>query len=127
MDDHEKYTRNEALLIWSVMQEALNGKTWEGKEEIVKVYPKFVRQAQSLASDSEITQQMKKLAIREAKRTNVEYRPHAIEALGEFAIARKDLDLTKEVVPYLADTLSELTDQDAMDVDETSGKSFNNR
>jgi proteasome component ECM29 len=127
MDDHEKYTPNEATLIWGVMQEALAGKTWEGKEEIIKVYPKFVRQAQSFGADSPTSQQMKKIAIREAKRTNVEYRPHAIEALGEFAMARKDLDLTQEVVPYLADTLDELTDQDAMDVDDTSGKSFNNR
>ncbi len=122
MEVQEKYSAADAALIWPMMQSALDGKTWDGKEEIIKVYPKFAKQAQSLWSDSKTSQQMKKIAVREAKRTNVAYRPHAIEALGDFAVARKDLDLSMEIVPYLADLMGELTDQDAMDVDEAGGK-----
>ncbi|OAP62189.1 hypothetical protein AYL99_04392 [Fonsecaea erecta] len=122
-----KYSDSEASLIWGVMQAALEGKTWDGKEEIVKVYPKFVREARSLWTSGQISQQMKKIAIREAKRTNVDYRPHAIEALGEFAVARKDLDLSHEVLPYLVELMDELTDQDAMEVDEANGKPLKNR
>ncbi|KIW30103.1 uncharacterized protein PV07_05877 [Cladophialophora immunda] len=122
-----KYSDTEASLIWGVMQAALEGKTWDGKEEIVKVYPKFVREAQPLWSNGQTTQQMKKIAIREAKRTNIGYRPHAIEALGEFAVARKDLDLSHELLPFLAELMDELTDQDAMEVDETNGKPLKNR
>ncbi|KIX07081.1 uncharacterized protein Z518_05058 [Rhinocladiella mackenziei CBS 650.93] len=126
MEVQEKYTDREALLIWEAIQEALDGKTWDGKEEIIKMYPKFVRQAEGLWSNSQTSQQMRKIAIREAKRTNAAYRPHAIKALGEFAVIRKDLDLTLELVPYLASLMDDLTDQDAMDVDETSGKPLSN-
>lgn len=127
MEVQNKYSASEASLIWPVMQAALDGKTWDGKEEIIKVYPKFVQQAQLLWSDDKTSQQMRKLAIREAKRTNVGYRPHAIQSLGDFAVARKDLDLALEMVPYLADLMDELTDQDAMEVDEAGGKSSKNR
>ncbi|KAK5341475.1 proteasome component M29 [Exophiala xenobiotica] len=127
MDSVETYSDKTADLVWGLVQDALDGKTWAGKEEIIKVYPKFVQQAQPLWSDGKASQQMKKIAIREAKRTNIAYRPYAIESLGDFAVVRKDLDLTVEMVPYLADTLNELTDDDAMNVDETNGKTFENR
>ncbi|KIV78326.1 hypothetical protein PV11_10053 [Exophiala sideris] len=124
MQNNEKYSDKSATIVWSVVQEALDGKTWEGKEEIIKVYPKFVRQAQVLWSDDKVNQQMRKIAIREAKRTNVSYRPHALEALGEFADVRKDMDLTGDMIPYLSDTLDEVTDKDAMDIDGSNGKTF---
>ncbi|EXJ76003.1 uncharacterized protein A1O5_00511 [Cladophialophora psammophila CBS 110553] len=127
MEVQGQFSDSEASLIWGVMQAALDGKTWDGKEEIVKVYPKFVREAQSLWSDVQISQQMKKIAIREAKRSNLAYRPHAIEALGEFAVARKDLDLSHEVLPYLAELTDEVTNQDAMEIDEANGKPLKNR
>lgn len=127
MEVTEKYSDNDALLLWGLVQEALDGKTWEGKEEVIKVYPKFVRQAQSLWPDDKISQQMKKIAIREAKRTNAGYRPPAIAALGEFALARRDLDLTEAMLPNLVDVLDELTDDDAMDIDTASGKAMDNR
>ena len=126
MEVQTKYSDAEASAIWPVVQSALDGKTWSGKEEIIKAYPKFAQQAQSLWADAKTSQQMKKIVIREAKRTNVEYRPFAIEALGEFAIARKDLDITKETLPYLAELADELTDSDAMEVDETNGKTVTN-
>ncbi|EXJ65111.1 hypothetical protein A1O7_01451 [Cladophialophora yegresii CBS 114405] len=127
MEVQEKYSDTEASLIWPLMQSALDGKTWDGKEAIIKVYPKFVQQAQSLWADSKTSQQMRKIAIREAKRTNVMYRPDAIGALGDFAVARKDLDLTTEMMPYLDELMMELMDQDAMDVDEASGGPRKNR
>ena len=122
MEVQDKYPEAEASLIWPAVQSALDGKTWDGKEEIIKVFPKFARQAQSLRAHATTKQQMKKIAVREAKRTNVGYRPYAIEALGEFAIAQKDVDLSVEMIPYLVELTEELTDQDAMDVDEAGGK-----
>lgn len=126
MENNDKYSDKAAMLVWSVVQEALEGKTWEGKEEIIKVYPKFVRQAQALWGDDKASQQMRKIAVREAKRTNITYRPHAIESLGEFAVVRGDMDLT-DLIPYLAETLNEVTDKDGMDVDEANGKTFEKR
>lgn len=127
MEVQDRYSDGDASLIWSVVQLALDGKTWEGKEDVIKVYPKFVKQAASLWSDTKASQQMKKIALREAKRTNVSYRPHAIEALGDFAVARRDLDLTLEVVPYLAELMDELTDEDAMDVEVPKEKGAESR
>ncbi|KIV95343.1 hypothetical protein PV10_03010 [Exophiala mesophila] len=127
MEVTERYSPGEALLLWDLMQASLDGKTWEGKEEVIEVYPKFVRQAGSLREDVKVTQQMKKVALREAKRTNAGYRPHAIKALGEFVMARKDIDMTDEVVPYLVELMDELTDKDAMDIDESGGKGFDKR
>jgi proteasome component ECM29 len=121
------YSDAEASAIWPVMQAALDGKTWNGKEEIIKVYPKFVRQARSLRSDSKSSQLMKQIAIREAKRTNTAYRPSAIEALGEFVLARVDLDLNNEIMPYLVELVDELTDKDAMDVDGTDKQRLDTR
>jgi len=104
---------------------------WTGKHGRVRrdhqSLPKFVRQAQSLWPDRTLSQQMKKIAIREAKRTNVAYRPYAIDASETSRSLEKNLDLTREVMPYLADLMDELTDQDAMDVDDTSGKGLENR
>ncbi|EXJ96242.1 hypothetical protein A1O1_01368 [Capronia coronata CBS 617.96] len=127
MEVQETYSDRDSSLLWPLVQEALDGKTWDGKEEIIKVYPKFIKQARPLWSDAKTTQQMKKIALREAKRTNATYRPPAIEALAEFAVVREDLDLTQEVVPYLADLMDELTDEDAMEVDDANGKSVENR
>jgi proteasome component ECM29 len=127
MEVQEKYTDNDAQMLWEMIQTALDGKTWEGKERVIKIYPKFVRQARSLCSDSKVSQQMKKIILREAKRTNPAYQPYAIEALGEFVAARGDLDLTEEVVPYLVDLMGEISDKDAMDVDEANGKAFETR
>jgi proteasome component ECM29 len=127
MEVSTAYSDAEASVIWPVMQAALDGKTWDGKEEIIKVYPKFVRQAKTLRSDSKSSQLMKKIAVREAKRTNTAYRPSAVEALGEFVLVRRDLDLNNEIIPYLVDLVDELTDKDAMDVDSTDKKPLGTR
>ena len=107
----------DARLIWPLIEEALGGKTWDGKEKVVASYPKFVKHASVLHTDVKLTKQMKQIAIREANRTNVLYRRHAIEALGAFAEARSDLDMSGEVVPMLGSMLDDLTSDDAMDVD----------
>jgi len=121
MEVQDRYTDSEAALLWPVMQNALGGKTWEGKEKVIVAFPTFVRHAKSLWADDPTSRQMKSLAVREAKRTNVAYRPHAISALGEFALVRKDLDLSAEVIPYLTDLMDDLTGTDAMDLDAREG------
>lgn len=111
-----KLNESEASLVWPMLEEALNGKTWEGKEKVVLALPKFV--PPSLGS--KIVEQMAKIAIREAKRKNVNYRPHAIVALGDFAKSRTDASLAAQIVPVLQEILEEITDVDAMDVDSES-------
>lgn len=112
-----QWSETEARLIWPLVDEGLSGKTWEGKDKVVACFPKFIKHASVLRSDDGITKQMKQIALREARRTNLAYRRHAIEALGVFAEARRDLDLSTEVIPMLRNLMDELTSEDAMDVD----------
>lgn len=108
-----KLNEAEAKLIWPMLEEALSGRTWEGKEKVVSAFPKFV----DVWPGSKALDQMAKIAIREAKRQNATYRPHAVVALGEFAKNRSDASLAVQVIPMLQDMVDELTNADAMDVD----------
>jgi proteasome component ECM29 len=114
-----QYTMAQAEAIWSVLEVALAGKTWEGKEQVVDAFPKFVKTSRSLWTEEKVWKQMEKIALREARRTNATYRSHAIAALGDFAESRADLDLSAEILALLANVVEETVaeDQDRMDVD----------
>ncbi|KAI0020205.1 proteasome component [Xylariomycetidae sp. FL0641] len=93
--------------IWPILDKSLSLKTFKGKEKIVGAYPLFVRHSKKLwANDPAIASQLKKIAIREAKRNNDEYRPHAFEALAAFAAVREDLEMYSEVVGLVSDYLN---------------------
>ncbi|KAK6077722.1 proteasome component ECM29 [Seiridium cupressi] len=97
--------------IWPVLDKALSLKTFKGKEKLVTAYPIFVRHSKKLWSmDSAMSAQTKKIAIREAKRNNEEYRPYAFEALGEFAAARDDLEMYTEAVGVVSEHLTPESD-----------------
>ncbi|KAI2619279.1 proteasome component [Hypoxylon sp. NC1633] len=92
--------------IWPVLDRSLLLKTFTGKEKLVTAYPLFVSHGKSLwSADQALAAQMKKIAFREAKRNNDEYRPHAFQALAQFAKAREDLDMYMEVVGLVASYL----------------------
>ncbi|KAJ2989547.1 hypothetical protein NUW58_g3416 [Xylaria curta] len=93
--------------IWPALDKALSLKTFKGKEKLVTAYPLFVSHGKKLwEGDSVISAQTKKIAIREAKRNNDEYRPYAFEALAEYAAAREDLDMYGEVVALVSEYLT---------------------
>ncbi|KAH9908970.1 proteasome component [Xylariomycetidae sp. FL2044] len=93
--------------IWPVLDKALSLKTFKGKEKLVVAYPLFIRHGKKLwTSDAAFAAQTKKIAIREAKRNNDEYRPHALEALATFAAARDDVDMQSEVASLVSDYLT---------------------
>ncbi len=114
-----QYTIAQAEKVWPVLEMAISGKTWEGKEKVVVAFPKFVKMAKCFWVDDRKWNQMKSIALREARRTNAAYRPHAITALGDFAETRKDLDLTGDILPLVAHTVEEVLaeEEDRMDVD----------
>ncbi|ORY62472.1 proteasome stabiliser-domain-containing protein [Pseudomassariella vexata] len=93
--------------IWPVLEKALALKTFKGKEKLVVAFPIFIRHSKKFwGTDAAVAAQMKKIAIREAKRNNDEYRPHAIEALAQFAAERDDLDMFGEVKGVVVDYLN---------------------
>jgi proteasome component ECM29 len=105
-----------AEVIWPVLEKALALKTFDGKERILEAYIKFTKSAKGLwEKDPSIAAQMKKIAVREAKRNNAAYRPHALISLGEYAEARTDIDVFDEVLEITSPRLEELLDEDRMD------------
>ena len=120
-DAQVRYNEAEAALIWPLVDEALGGKTWDGKEKIVSVFPKFVKNVPTLWTDAKVSAQMQKIALRESKRNNTAYRPFAVEALGDFAQIRQDLDVSVDILDYFNTLIDELTNGDAMDVDDPKG------
>jgi proteasome component ECM29 len=114
-----QYSMAQAEAVWSVLEVALSGKTWEGKEKVVDAFPKFVKGSRSLWTEEKVRKQMEKIALREARRTNATYRSHAIAALGDLAESRADLDLSAAILALVAGVVEETAtdDQDRMDVD----------
>lgn len=127
MESGHVYNKDEAALLWPLFDDALSGKTWEGKEKVVLSFPKFVERAGVIWDER--TSQMKKIIVREAKRKNKFYQPHALAALGEFAKIRLDLDMSAEVVPFLVEVVDDLSsgDPDSMDVDDTPAQNSRTR
>ena len=105
--------------VWHAYEPSLALKTFENKEKLLDPFPDFVRKAKEWwTKDAQFGQKLSKIAIREAKRNNDEYRRHAFRCLGRFAAVRDDLNMLPEIAhivhPYM-DLASD--DPDAMDVE----------
>lgn len=59
------------------------------------------------------------IALREAKRNNQQYRPHGLNALGEFAEVRTDLNLVPDALRIVSSVVEEMASpsDDKMDID----------
>ncbi|CAL5867715.1 uncharacterized protein PFLUO_LOCUS1934 [Penicillium psychrofluorescens] len=115
-----------AQLVWPVLERALSGKTWEGKEVVLKALVKFASQAQKLWQEkAELRDLMKTIAVREAKRTNAAYRPHGLRALGEIARARPEVDFMPDaltiVPPVVEEVVADDDANDKMEIDSGAG------
>ncbi|KAM0326274.1 hypothetical protein ACHAQA_006871 [Verticillium albo-atrum] len=105
-------------LIWPVLDKALALKTFTNKEKLLEAFPIFVGNGKSLwQNDIEVAIQMKKIALREAKRNNDAYRVHAFKYLWKFAEVRDDLDLLDDIFKIVEPFLDEINHEDRMDVD----------
>jgi proteasome component ECM29 len=102
-----------AVIIWPALEKALAMKTFEGKEKVLESFVKFVEHAKPFWSKEEgIAAQMTKIALREAKRNNDSYRPHAFACLGGYAEARSDLDLLEAMREAMWPKVQEMLDED---------------
>lgn len=104
----ESIAKANAETIWPSLDKAMGGKTWEGKEIVLEAFVRFVERGQSLwLEDKKVAKQIEKVSIREAKRQNKTYRPHALEALGKICQARTDLELSGTVVEITESAIGE--------------------
>ncbi|KAL2757293.1 hypothetical protein ACRALDRAFT_1039618 [Sodiomyces alcalophilus JCM 7366] len=111
-------SKESLTLVWPLFDKALALKTFSGKEKVLAVLPDFVAKGRILwMEDGEVAKQMHKAALREAKRNNEAYRPHAFEALWRFAAAREDLDMLDDIFEIVQPHLDELLEHDRMDTD----------
>ncbi|KAK4156631.1 proteasome component ECM29 [Chaetomidium leptoderma] len=108
--------------VWPAYERALALKTFEGKEKLLEPLAGFVKASRELwGVDKELAGQLRKVAVREAKRNNDAYRPHAFTCLWKVAAVRDDLELLGEIAEIVEPCLvEEEEDQDAMDVDQPS-------
>ncbi|KAI9053424.1 hypothetical protein LZ554_002382 [Drepanopeziza brunnea f. sp. 'monogermtubi'] len=110
-----------AATLWPVLEKALALKTFDGKEKVLEAFIKFTKAGKSLWSvEPSIAAQMKKIALREAKRNNDNYRPHAFTSLGEYSEYRTDIDMFDDVYKVIAPILEDFNDEDKMDTSDDS-------
>ncbi|KAK5173412.1 proteasome component M29 [Saxophila tyrrhenica] len=105
--------------LWPALEKALGGKTWEGKEVVLGAFVKFVETGQAFyVQRAAVKDGIIKIAVREAKRQNAVYKPHSIQALGQVAQARSDIDMSDTIFDIVGPLLeSEVDDEDAMEID----------
>ncbi|PGH14861.1 hypothetical protein AJ80_05787 [Polytolypa hystricis UAMH7299] len=124
---HDSVDLASAERIWPTLEKAVAGKTWEGKENVLAGFVSFCNGTKSLwAERSDIREQAKVIIIREAKRNNPVYRPHAIRALGRFAKSWDDMDLMPDCLDIVTQIVDQIADEseDKMDIDSGNKSTF---
>ena len=120
-------SRVDAAAMWPALEKALALKTFDGKEKVLDAFIGFTKAGKSLwEKESSVASQMKKIAVREAKRNNDSYRSRAFATLGLYSQARTDIDMFEEVYNIVAPILEDFTNEDKMDTSDdtkTDGKS----
>ncbi|KAH7634550.1 proteasome stabiliser-domain-containing protein [Sordaria sp. MPI-SDFR-AT-0083] len=105
--------------LWPVYDKALALKTFPGKEKLLEPFPDFVSKSKAIwQEDASFGERLKKIAVREAKRNNNAYRPHAFRCLWKFAAARDDLTMLPTITEIVTPHLDMSNDEDAMDLDD---------
>ena len=111
-----------ARTVWPALGKAMSGKTWEGKEIILKALIYLAKNSTFWSTDQKVGEQFEKIALRESKRNNPIFRQHALECLGEFVEFRDTVDMYPQVLGVTKPIIEEmLSDSDEMDVDSKSG------
>ena len=62
------------------------------------------------------------ITVREAKRQNAAYRPHAVKALAQVAEARRDIDMHETIMGVVKPLIDDDSESDPMDVDMDGSK-----
>ena len=112
----------DAKMVWPALERALSGKTWEGKEKIVKALIHFAKTTAFWTVDQKVGDQFEKIVLRESKRNNPVFRQYSLECLGDFVELRDTVDIFPQVLEVTKAIIEEmLNDSDEMDVDSKSG------
>lgn len=115
-------TQSNAKIIWPALETALSGKTWEGKENVLKALVQYAKNSTWWSTDPKVAEQVEKIILRESKRNNPAYRQHAFECLGDFVELRQEVDMFSLVYGIVKPVVEESLDSaEEMDVDSKLG------
>jgi proteasome component ECM29 len=131
--------------LWPALDQALVGKSWEGKEDVLEAYVTFAQHSVLLQqSHPEVTERIRKASLYqalcetldgtrkrqsvadtqfqqiflEAKRKNAAYRCSALASLGKFAHGYDRADLSSGVLDIITTAVDDvLEDEDEMEID----------
>ncbi|KAF2759252.1 ARM repeat-containing protein [Pseudovirgaria hyperparasitica] len=106
--------------VWPALDQAVGGKTWDGKEVVLDAFARFVEKSSNFwRGKDDVGTQITKIILREARRNNKVYQQAALPSLGKVAVARTDIDMSADVFNIIDSLVEEYTaaDEDAMDVD----------
>lgn len=112
-DDHRAKT-------FSILLESLGGWTWDGKEDILESLGQLSIESKKWLmeqSDKTLQNEIIRVAIRESKKTNKNYRRIAIECLGKIAYELEQ-DVFSDVLEYFTGVVQPKDAEDEMDVDD---------
>ena len=112
----------DARIVWPALEKALSGKTWEGKEKVLKAFVHFTRYSNLLNTDARMAERMEGIMLCESKRNNAGYRQHAFQYLADFVDSRQEVDLHEQVYGVIRPVIEDLSgDTEDMDVDSSTG------
>lgn len=103
--------------VWLVLEKSLALKTFAHKEELLEALGSFATTLSALTpaiGDSQIAKDLKKIAMREAKRNNETYRPHAFKSLQIVASALK-VDMLDEISDIVGPSIVEFQEEELND------------
>ncbi|KAI9655639.1 MAG: proteasome component M29 [Alyxoria varia] len=84
--------------LWPVLKIALSEKTWDGKSHVLEAFVAFVEKARQFwTSNDEVDKAIVQIALREARRKNLQYQTPALSCLGRIMRSTHKSDLFEPV------------------------------
>jgi proteasome component ECM29 len=118
------FTANNLSGAWYVLEKSLTLKTFPGKEKLLDALVAFVKHRKTWDQYSNhnypaLADKPRTIALREAKRNNETYRPHAFGCLWKVAAVMDDQDMLNEISgivgPFIAGFLGDVEMKESAD------------
>ena len=118
----DKINDSDAKSIWPILEKAVGGKAWVGKETVLESLVHFAKFGHIMTWDEKVARTIETIMLRESKRNNLVYRRHALACLKDFLEIHTTTVLYAEVYGIAEPIVEEILDESGMmDVDGASG------
>lgn len=118
----DKINDSDAKSIWPILEKAVGGKAWVGKETVLESLVRFAKFGNIMTWDEKVARTIETIMLRESKRNNLVYRRHALACLKDFLEIHTTTVLYAEVYGIAEPIVEEILDGSSMmDVDGAPG------